>query len=197
MPVDAERSESRGAAYLQQRQQERALAEQAGEVRARCVEGVHERLGASARASAANPPQRPEVHGRELAMLLNGAYLVERDRMGEFREAVRRVAGGVECFRFRDRADGTLAALQLRLRGGGGDVLNDPSPGTLAAPSRATVAPGEDVALIDLLDRLLGGGVVLAGDITLAVADIDLVYVGLRALISSVASAERAGVTLP
>jgi hypothetical protein len=38
---------------------------------------------------------------------------------------------------------------------------------------------------------------VLSGDITLAVADIDLVYVGLRALISSVASAERAGVTLP
>jgi hypothetical protein len=59
------------------------------------------------------------------------------------------------------------------------------------------VLPGEDIALIDLLDRLLGGGVVLAGDITLAVADIDLVYVGLRALISSVATAQREGVTLP
>jgi len=59
------------------------------------------------------------------------------------------------------------------------------------------VLPGEDVALVDLLDRLLAGGVVLAGDITLAVADIDLVYVGLRALIASVASAERAGVRLP
>lgn len=59
------------------------------------------------------------------------------------------------------------------------------------------VAPSEDVALVDLLDRLLGGGVVLAGDITLAVADIDLVYVGLRALISSVSTAERAGVRLP
>ena len=58
-------------------------------------------------------------------------------------------------------------------------------------------APAEDVALIDLLDRLLGGGVVLAGDITLAVADIDLVYVGLRALISSIATAEREGVNLP
>lgn len=65
-------------------------------------------------------------------------------------------------------------------------------------PSRARPATGaRDVALIDLLDRLLGGGVVLSGDITLAVADIDLVYVGLRALISSVATAERAGVTLP
>jgi hypothetical protein len=50
-----------------------------------------------------------------------------------------------------------------------------------------------DVALIDLVDRLLAGGVVIAGDITLAVADIDLVYVGLRALISSVATAEEKG----
>ena len=50
-----------------------------------------------------------------------------------------------------------------------------------------------DVAVVDLLDRLLGGGVVIAGDITLAVADIDLVYVGLRALISSVATAEEKG----
>lgn len=67
-------------------------------------------------------------------------------------------------------------------------------------PSSASgkpLAAGEDVALVDLLDRLLGGGVVLAGDITLAVADIDLVYVGLRALISSVATAEREGVKLP
>ena len=48
-----------------------------------------------------------------------------------------------------------------------------------------------DVALIDVVDRLLGGGVVIAGDITLAVADIDLVYVSLRALITSVATAEE------
>jgi hypothetical protein len=61
----------------------------------------------------------------------------------------------------------------------------------------SSVASGEDIALIDLLDRLLAGGVVLAGDITLAVADIDLVYVGLRALVSTVASAERHGVRLP
>lgn len=51
-----------------------------------------------------------------------------------------------------------------------------------------------DVALIDLIDRLLGGGVVIAGDITLAAADVDLVYVGLRALIASVATARDKGV---
>lgn len=48
-----------------------------------------------------------------------------------------------------------------------------------------------DVALIDLVDRLLGGGVVIAGDITLSVAEVDLVYVGLRALVTSVATAEE------
>jgi hypothetical protein len=54
-----------------------------------------------------------------------------------------------------------------------------------------------DIALIDLVDRLLDKGVVITGDITLAVADVDLVYVGLRALVTSVASAERHGVPLP
>ena len=47
-----------------------------------------------------------------------------------------------------------------------------------------------DVALVDLIDRLLGGGVVIAGEITLAVADVDLVHVSLRALVSSVATAQ-------
>jgi hypothetical protein len=49
-----------------------------------------------------------------------------------------------------------------------------------------TLAQHQEVTLVDLLDRLLGGGVVIAGDITLAVADIDLVQVSLRALVASV-----------
>lgn len=61
----------------------------------------------------------------------------------------------------------------------------------------SAVTSQRDVAFVDLVDRLLNGGVVVAGDITLAVADIDLVYVGLRALITSVAAAEREGVPLP
>ncbi|MFC0038182.1 gas vesicle protein GvpJ [Actinomadura rayongensis] len=43
-----------------------------------------------------------------------------------------------------------------------------------------------EIALVDLLDRLLSDGVVLTGDITLAIADVDLVHISLRALISSV-----------
>jgi gas vesicle structural protein len=59
------------------------------------------------------------------------------------------------------------------------------------------LAVGHDVALVDLVDRLLNGGVVITGDITLALADVDLVYVGLRALIASVDTAEANGVRLP
>jgi hypothetical protein len=57
----------------------------------------------------------------------------------------------------------------------------------------STTIVEREVALVDLVDRLLGGGVVIAGDITLSVADIDLVYVGLRALVTSVATAEEKG----
>jgi hypothetical protein len=45
---------------------------------------------------------------------------------------------------------------------------------------------GDEVALVDLLDRLLAGGVVIAGDLTISLADVDLVHISLRALISSV-----------
>jgi hypothetical protein len=48
-----------------------------------------------------------------------------------------------------------------------------------------------EVALLDLIDRLLDGGVVIHGDITLAVADVDLLYVGLRAMVASVETIER------
>jgi Gas vesicle protein len=46
--------------------------------------------------------------------------------------------------------------------------------------------PDRDVALVDLLDRLLAGGVVITGDITISLADVELVHISLRALISSV-----------
>jgi Gas vesicle protein K/Gas vesicle protein len=41
-----------------------------------------------------------------------------------------------------------------------------------------------DVALVDVVDRLLGRGVVLSGDITLSLADVDLLYIPLRLLIT-------------
>jgi hypothetical protein len=48
-----------------------------------------------------------------------------------------------------------------------------------------------EVTLLDLLDRALDKDVILWGDVTLSVAGVDLVYVGLKVLLSSVETAER------
>lgn len=52
--------------------------------------------------------------------------------------------------------------------------------------SSTEVVAGTDVTLVDLVDRLLGAGVVLAGDLVLSVAGVDLVYISLRAVVASV-----------
>jgi gas vesicle structural protein len=52
-------------------------------------------------------------------------------------------------------------------------------------------AAQHEVTLLELVDRVLNKGVVLRGDITLSVADVDLVYVGLNLLIASVATLEH------
>jgi hypothetical protein len=52
-------------------------------------------------------------------------------------------------------------------------------------------APERRIALVDLLDRVLAGGVVVVGEVRLAIADVDLVHVSLRALVTSVSALER------
>jgi hypothetical protein len=59
------------------------------------------------------------------------------------------------------------------------------------------VAQQREVALVDLVDRLLAGGVVLGGDITLSIADVDLVYLRLRVLLGSASSLDDLGLALP
>ena len=46
--------------------------------------------------------------------------------------------------------------------------------------------PGHDLAVLDLLDRIIDQGVILAGDVTISVADVDLIYLGLRVLLAPV-----------
>jgi hypothetical protein len=62
-------------------------------------------------------------------------------------------------------------------------------------PSARQPAPERRIALVDLLDRVLAGGVVVQGELSLSIADIDLVRVSLRAVVASVsalaAEAER------
>jgi gas vesicle structural protein len=55
----------------------------------------------------------------------------------------------------------------------------------------ATMPEAREVALLELLDRVIDHGVVIAGDITISVADVDLIYLGLRVMLTSVERAEE------
>jgi len=55
-----------------------------------------------------------------------------------------------------------------------------------------------DLTLLETLDHVLNRGLVIAGEITISVADIDLIFLGLNAILTSVETAqevlgERAG----
>lgn len=49
----------------------------------------------------------------------------------------------------------------------------------------------KDITLLEILDRVLDKGVVISGDVVISLAEIDLIYVGLKVLISSVETMER------
>ncbi len=58
--------------------------------------------------------------------------------------------------------------------------------------TRDQILKNQQVTLLELLDRLLDKGVVVKGEILLSVADVDLVYLNLGLLLSSVKTIENA-----
>ncbi|HET6974645.1 MAG TPA: gas vesicle protein [Pyrinomonadaceae bacterium] len=48
-----------------------------------------------------------------------------------------------------------------------------------------------DLSLLETLDHVLNRGLVIAGEITIAVADVDLIFVGLNVMVSSVETANE------
>jgi hypothetical protein len=48
-----------------------------------------------------------------------------------------------------------------------------------------------DLSLLETLDHVLNRGLVIAGEITISVADIDLIFVGLNVLVSSIETAHE------
>jgi hypothetical protein len=51
----------------------------------------------------------------------------------------------------------------------------------------------EEVTLLDLLDSLLTKGVIVSGDLTLSIAGVDLLYVGLRLMVCTAEKAAAVG----
>lgn len=65
----------------------------------------------------------------------------------------------------------------------------------MAETQRVTILGGDDdseLSLLDILDHILNAGVVLHGSVVISLAGVDLVYLGLSAVLTSVETAMRA-----
>ncbi len=60
-----------------------------------------------------------------------------------------------------------------------------PEAGSRRAHTAERVLGPSDVSLLDLVDHLLNQGVVLSGDVVLGVADVDLIYLRVQALLAA------------
>jgi len=58
-------------------------------------------------------------------------------------------------------------------------------PRTLYTSTSGRAGHSEPVTLVDLIDRVLSGGVVVHGHVTLAVADIDLIDLDIALLVAA------------
>lgn len=66
----------------------------------------------------------------------------------------------------------------------------------MSAPFDHAIVGGEeweetDISMLETLDHVLNRGLVIAGEITISVADIDLIFLGLNVLVSSVETAHE------
>lgn len=86
--VGTEAAEDSGTAYLAGRQQERDRVAQAHAMSQRCIEDVRQAVRGLAIDERINPAQRPEAHGRDAEMILNGAYLVTDVHVDELKDTV-------------------------------------------------------------------------------------------------------------
>jgi hypothetical protein len=62
---------------------------------------------------------------------------------------------------------------------------------TSAEEAEVPLSDVESVSLCECLDRVLNKGVVVVGEVVLSVADIDLVYLGLQLVLTSVETARQ------
>lgn len=89
-----------GTAYLQRRRAETARHEQDERAAAATGEEIHAELAAVGVASRRHPAQDQRLSGYAGRMILNGAYLVDRDRTGDLEAAVSRLESRLPSVRF-------------------------------------------------------------------------------------------------
>ena len=179
---------SSGAEYLKRRRAQLSAREQAQRAAAATAQDLHATLSELAAAAVLRPAQQAELAGQDAAMILNGTYLVDDGRSAEFAALARERAGHSPGIRV--EVTGPWPPYSFA-------TIDWPGGLPMSEVARRDAGPGpppaDRVALVDLLDRVLAGGVVVTGEVRLSIADVDLVQLSLNVLISSV----RAGLAGP
>lgn len=66
---------------------------------------------------------------------------------------------------------------------------------TMRPAGPATIlSASEQVSLCEALDRVLNKGAVVIGEVTISVADIDLIYLGLQVVLTSIETARKTNI---
>ncbi len=63
----------------------------------------------------------------------------------------------------------------------------------MAEPERPNVVAARSTGLVDILDRVLDKGLVIAGDIKISLANVELLTIQIRLLVCSIDKAEQIG----
>lgn len=72
-----------------------------------------------------------------------------------------------------------------------------PAPGAESALREGEIHDGEQIVLSDLINRVLDKGVVISAHVMISLADIDLIQLDLRLLVSSVGTRDQRGNNVP
>jgi hypothetical protein len=192
-----------GAAYLRRRRDQLSASKNARREAVASAQAVHDALGRLAAETRLHPPQSAQLTGNKAHMVLNAAYLLEEQQADDFPVAVGH-AGGAASSR-PARADRALAPVLVRRSGRGrramsvspmDEPVRVPAVAGERGPEYGSAVRQERIALVDLLDRVLAGGVVVVGEVTLSIADVDMVTISLRALVTSVSALAEHGADL-
>ena len=174
-PRGADLSGPRGADYLARKRDVLDVSRK-GLVEARAAaDRVYKAMGRQATASQRRTSMERAAPGSRL--LLDAAFLVPVARSSAFR-----VRDPSTCARAADDgrggdADRPLACVQLH-------SMSPRNKPPRRSKAEEILGP-EDASLLDIVDNLLNKGVVLSGDITIALANVDLVYARLSLLLSA------------
>ena len=66
-----------------------------------------------------------------------------------------------------------------------------PGPLIISHPIKTMINKNDKVTLVDALDKVLEKGAVINGEVIIRVADVDLVFLGLRLILTSISKAEE------